>query len=105
MKRKNQLFITAMFALLGHYFVLHFFTLDMTHSQVAVVEKTQYKGKGLFQRASIVFNVTENKNGKNIKKQRTVSTWNNNVSDLKSGKKYFINTQNNWLVSYSVDHL
>lgn len=105
MKRKSQLLMATVFALLGHYFVLNFFTMDFTRSQVAVVEKTQIVGKGLYKRALVVFSTNENKLGKKLTKKRVISTWDKKVHELKPGKEYLINTQNNWLVSFHVSQL
>ncbi len=105
MKRKSQLLMATVFALLGHYFVLNFFTMDFTRSQVAVVEKTQIVGKGLYKRALVVFSTNENKLGKKLTKKRVISTWDKKAHELKPGKEYLINTQNNWLVSFHVSQL
>lgn len=105
MKRKSQLLIAIMFALLGHYFVLNFFVIDFTRSQVAVVEKTQIVGDGLYKRALVVFKTKENKLGKNITKKRVISVWDKKVSELKQGQEYLIDTQNDWLISFRVSQL
>ncbi len=100
MKSLTNLMLVLLLSLLGHYFVLNFFTSQETEIFSGVVERIQTTKNGIYSRSEIKLKVETVENGQKKEIVKNISVLSDKVNHFLKGQQYTFKTHNNWLVSF-----